>query len=134
MDRKELRQKIMNKCSWTCVYCWEQLFIDNMQVDHIIPQRNFKMHLLHKDIWVPKFLHHLDINDINHIDNLVTSCRKCNNYKSALSLEDFRTEISRQIDRLNNTSTQYQRAKRFWLVQEINKEVKFWFETNWNIL
>lgn len=126
--KQELRQEVFKKTSGCCWYCGEILAFNNMQVDHIIPQRNFKSHILHKDIWVPNFLKHLGINDVNNKDNLISSCRACNNFKSAFSLEQFREELSLQIERLNNNSTSYKRAKRFWLVEETGDKLVFYFE------
>ena len=122
------RVEIYNKMSWKCWYCWIELKIKEMQVDHIIPQRNFKRDIHYKEFNIPNFLKHLDFWDINHIDNLICTCRSCNNYKSALNLEDFRKEVWLQIERLNK-NPMYRLAKRYGLIQENPKKIIFYFET-----
>lgn len=99
-----------------------------MQVDHIISQRNFWGDVKNK-YGVPDFLSHLTENDVNHIDNLMPSCRSCNGYKSAMTLERFRKEISLQLERLNLRCTNYKIAKRFGMIQENNNPIIFYFET-----
>jgi 5-methylcytosine-specific restriction endonuclease McrA len=83
-----------------------------MQVDHIISQENFKRDILHKEVFVPEFLKHLTLEDVNHIDNLIATCRSCNNYKSAYTLENFRRELGLQLERLNK-NTNYKLASRY---------------------
>lgn len=88
--KAEERQKIYDKYSGRCAYCGEVIKFKDMQVDHIIPKRNFKMHVGNK--WkVPEFLNHLTIDDIEHIDNKMPACRVCNGWKAVHYLELFRT-------------------------------------------
>lgn len=121
------REKIYKKTHWRCWYCWEKIDFKQMQVDHIIPQRNYKQHIIHKDFWVPYFLQHLWDNDLNHYDNLLATCRSCNHYKTSMFLEDFRKELWLQIERLNKNSN-YKLACRYWLIKETNKPIEFYFE------
>ena len=136
IDRKNDRYKIYNKYDGHCAYCGSEIKYKEMQVDHIIPQanffnwmRNFEANGFHYGI--PEFLKHLTYLDLNHWDNLNPSCRKCNKHKDTFPLETFRKEIELQVERLNSTSTQYQRAKRYGLVQETKNEVVFYFEKLW---
>lgn len=122
------RINIYNRMNWKCWYCWINITLKEMQVDHIIPQRNFKRDIYYKEFNIPNFLKHLDFWDINHIDNLICACRSCNNYKSAFTLEDFRKELWLQIERINKNAN-YKLAKRYWLIKEIKKEIIFYFET-----
>jgi len=46
-----------------------------------------------------------------------------------MNLEQFRAFLSNLIVSLNRDSTQYKLAKRFGLVEEIGREVEFYFET-----
>lgn len=99
-----------------------------MQVDHIIPQYEFVKHV-RNNFRIPSFLSYLTDIDLNHIDNLMPTCRICNKWKSAFDLEFFRQEISRQVERLNNYSSNYRMAKKYGLISENNKEIVFYFET-----
>jgi len=130
------RLAIYNKFERHCAYCGEKITYEEMQVDHVIPKRNF-VHSIRNDkngqeakfIKVPTFLKHLNEDDVNHNDNLFPACRSCNNRKSTLSLESFRSEIAKQIDRLNKYSTAYRLAKRYNLLKEQIKPIIFYFET-----
>ncbi len=126
MDKK-LREKLYNKLNWKCWYCWELLEFKNMQIDHIIPQYNFKRDIFYKDFKIPKFLNHLEEWDVNHTDNLLATCRSCNNYKWAFSLEDFRKELQLQVERLNKNCN-YKLAKRYGLIEENKTDIIFYFE------
>lgn len=63
------RQKVYDKYNGHCAYCGKPITIKDMQVDHILPKRN---------------------GGTNDIDNLNASCRLCNHYKRANSIESFR--------------------------------------------
>jgi 5-methylcytosine-specific restriction endonuclease McrA len=101
--------------------------IREMQVDHIIPKKNFVVDIINK-VYIPEFLYHLQEYDVDHIDNLFPTCRTCNNWKNVYNLEQFRKEISIQVERLEKNSANFRIAKRFWLIQETGKQVKFYFE------
>ena len=63
------RQKVYDKYNGHCAYCGKAITIKDMQVDHILPKRN---------------------GGTDDIDNLNPSCRLCNHYKRANSIESFR--------------------------------------------
>jgi 5-methylcytosine-specific restriction endonuclease McrA len=121
------RQEVYNKCGGHCAYCGEEITIKEMQVDHIIPVSFFSDHI-RSNKRVPKFLSHLKGIDVNHIDNLFPSCRVCNKWKSAFDLEFFRSELSEQVRRLNDYSSNYRIAKRYGLINEVNIPIVFYFE------
>ena len=128
---KEIRKRVYKKYKGCCAYCGNKIEYKSMQVDHIIPQSNFATDTFNeriKDLRVPNFLKHLDKNDVNHIDNLNPSCRKCNNFKSSFTLELFRSELSCQLERTRKTSSNYRRALQFGQVVETPKPIKFFFE------
>lgn len=68
------RYAVYNKYNGHCAYCGKKIEIKDMQVDHFKPLR----------AW----------NDgdsrSNEMSNLMPSCRRCNHYKRANSLELFR--------------------------------------------
>jgi 5-methylcytosine-specific restriction endonuclease McrA len=121
------RQEVYNKCGGHCAYCGEEITIKEMQVDHIIPVSFFSDHI-RSNKRVPKFLSHLKGTDVNHIDNLFPSCRVCNKWKSAFDLEFFRSELSEQVRRLNDYSSNYRIAKRYGIINEVNIPIVFYFE------
>jgi 5-methylcytosine-specific restriction endonuclease McrA len=121
------RQKIYDKLNGRCGYCGESISIKEMQVDHIIPKVDFVTHVTN-NFRVPDFLKHLTISDLNHIDNLMPTCRVCNKWKTFHPLEIFRRELSEQIKRLNDYSANYRIAKKYGLVRENEIEIKFYFE------
>ena len=124
---KKNREIIFNKYNGRCAYCGDPILLKDMQVDHIISRRNFKT-CIKNNFRVPVFLSHLTIDDLNHDDNLLPTCRVCNNWKSSHDLELFRRELSKQIDRLNKRSSNYRIAKKYGLLAETLKPIVFYFE------
>jgi len=118
---------IWSKFQGHCGYCGEEIKLKRMQIDHIIPKSNF-VTSVHNKYKIPLFLSHLTINDIDHVDNLMPSCPVCNRWKKTFHLELFRSEIQKQIERLNSYSANYRFAKRYGLLKEINGPVIFYFE------
>jgi 5-methylcytosine-specific restriction endonuclease McrA len=114
------RQIVYNKCGGKCGYCGCDITFKEMQVDHIISQFHYKFKI-HKK--------YTDNEDKNHIDNLLPTCRVCNNWKSSHSLEQFRKEIEEQIRRLNDYSSNYRFCKKYNLVIENPHPIVFHFET-----
>lgn len=123
------RDKILAKYGGKCAYCGIDLTNGKWQVDHIIPKQNFVWHIKNNHYNVPKFLLHLTETDLQHPDNLVPSCQSCNNYKSSMHLELFRSELGRLVDRLQKTSSIYRISKRFGHIIENKKPILFYFET-----
>jgi len=119
--RKEKRQSLFDKYGGKCSYCGCDLTDSNFQVDHYIPKRRGATSV-----------HHSNYNKVkgsDSIENLYPCCGSCNASKSDLDLEDFRGRVYDRVLRLNQYSTEYNIAKRFGLVQEIDKPVIFHFET-----
>jgi hypothetical protein len=83
---KAERLKVYNKYNGHCAYCGKKIEYKDMQVDHIIPQR---AHSLYKQ--------EIDINDIK---NMNPSCRRCNHYKRAAMLEEFRRMMKTLHERI----------------------------------
>jgi hypothetical protein len=63
------------------------------------------------------------------LENQMPACASCNINKHSMELEEFRSLISGFMKHLNEISTQYKISKRYGLVVETDKEVKFYFET-----
>jgi 5-methylcytosine-specific restriction endonuclease McrA len=125
--KKEVRLQVYEKYQGHCGYCGETIEYKDMQVDHVIPQSEF-YRKIDKKIGIPDFLSHLTPMDLNHIDNLMPSCRICNKWKDTFDIDGFRKQLSEQLDRLNNYSSNYRIAKKYGLIQETYKPIKFYFE------
>jgi len=114
------RKRVLNKFGSRCGYCGSEIDITSMQIDHIIPiYRNSSNEEL-KRMNV--------VRGTNEYSNLMPSCKKCNNYKKTMSVETFRNEMQKQVERLRKYSSNYHFAKSFGLVEETNKQVVFYFE------
>lgn len=113
------RQAVYQKYNGHCGYCGCELAYKEMQVDHIVSQFHYKLkiHTKYTD------------KDMNDFSNLMPTCRVCNKWKSAQSLEHFRKEIAQQIKRLNEYSANFRFAKKYNLVQETPHPIVFYFET-----
>lgn len=70
---KAKRLIVYKKYNGKCAYCGKEIQLTDMQVDHIIPQRICT-----------------DKETADRIENLNPSCRRCNHYKRARSIERFR--------------------------------------------
>jgi hypothetical protein len=106
------RQKVYERFNGHCAYCGKEIEFKQMQVDHFWPQ----------------FLAHLQPDlDNNRPGNLMPSCRKCNNFKGGLRPEDFRKELSKQVERLRKNS-QFDRALRFGQIETAESPIVFYFE------
>ena len=123
--KKDIREAVFNKYNGHCAYCGDKL--KRMQIDHIIPQSNFLMHV-ENNYDVPKFLNHLTENDVNHIDNLNPSCQICNKAKDTFSLRFFKTELQEQLNRAKKYSRNYRFALKYGQVIETPKPIVFYFE------
>lgn len=110
-----------DKYSGKCAYCGCEL-PDRWQVDHIEPVfRNWSDEDMKLHIKKPR--------GTDTIENYNPSCPRCNRWKSTFTIEQFRREISMQIDRLNRDSPQFRLAIDYGIIKETKKDVKFYFET-----
>jgi 5-methylcytosine-specific restriction endonuclease McrA len=123
---KSARKEVYDKCNGRCAYCGAELN-GKFHVDHVVPQEQFKQHIS-SSVYVPDFLKHLTEYDVEHIDNKLPACGSCNNYKSSMHLELFRSQIGELVTRLNKRFTQYKIAKRFGQVEEKETPIIFYFE------
>lgn len=73
---KKLRQLVHKKYNGHCAYCGKKIEMSEMQVDHIEPQRPYNGQ-----------------GGTDEINNLNPSCRRCNHYKRAHHLEEYRKMI-----------------------------------------
>ena len=95
MTRKEKREKVWLKYNKHCGYCGKLLEYKDMQVDHIVPR-----HLL---AWLDdehaRKVHGFAVDDFV---NLMPTCRRCNHYKRAETLEGFRRLMKTLHERIGS--------------------------------
>jgi len=109
---KAERKIVYQKCGGCCAYCGEKLG-NGWQVDHVRPQN---------------IAHQTPDIDNDRDENLLPACRSCNATKSSYQLEAFRKRLEEDVARLHRDSSKYRILKRFGLIQETGKPVKFYFE------
>ena len=118
---KQHREIVFNKYNGRCAYCGCELQ-KGWHVDHIEPafhnwsDEDIKLHLKQK-------------RGLNTIENYNPACPRCNRWKSTFSIEGFRIEISKQIERLKRDSPQFRMVLDYGLIRETQKEVKFYYES-----
>lgn len=110
------REAVFQKCCGLCAYCGCQISFKGFHVDHVHPKARAHM-------W-PKTMP----GGVDSLENLLPSCRKCNNYKGAMFLEDFRLLLSKQVERLQKRAD-FDRALRFGQVQLFESPIVFYFES-----
>lgn len=116
-QRLELKQKFGGRCA----YCGCELG-DKFHADHVEP--------VYRGYATPTGM----LNPHNErLDNYFPACPPCNLFKSVLSVEQFRKEVSQQVVRARTYSVNFRTAERFGLIQEIDKPVVFWFEIYYDI-
>ncbi|MDB5199160.1 MAG: hypothetical protein JWO92_1123 [Chitinophagaceae bacterium] len=149
--KKEDREIVFNKYAGRCAYCGCELQ-KGWHVDELEPvRRNRKWIPAH---WGEGLKETAECNSDTHpdtifrkwndgkwvadgckhpenfnIDNQNPACASCNINKHSMSLEQFRESIQQYVQSLNLYSVQYKIAKRYGLIEEINKPVVFYFET-----
>lgn len=116
--KKQQRQQILEKYGNRCAYCGEDIDLKSMQVDHIRSQRNF---YFGRRSEIPDY-------DVHSIQNLNPSCRKCNNFKTGMGLEEFRNELQKQVERARLRSVNFRMAEKFGQIQVNEKPIRFYFE------
>lgn len=109
---KKQRQLVFEKTSGHCGYCGIDLSKKRWHIDHIKP-------LMRGDAHHPKD---------HSFKNLMPACFRCNNRKQTLSIEQFRSEISAQVDRVRRDSSGFRLAEDFGLVAATKSSVVFYFE------
>lgn len=116
MTKKE-RQSVHEMFDGKCAYCGSEL-TKGWHVDHIKPIRRS----LRKNgtCRYPKR---------ECIANCMPACASCNINKHQMNLEDFRKLIAGFMKHLNERNTQFKIAKRYGLVEEVDRTVTFYFET-----
>ena len=118
---KNERQIVFDKYGGKCAYCGCELQ-KGWHIDHIEPayhnwsDEDVKRHLKQE-------------RGLNIIENYNPACPRCNRWKGTWSIEQFRNEISLQIERLERDSAPFRMARDYGLINTADIEVKFYYET-----
>lgn len=119
---KEQRETLKQKYEGHCAYCGEVLG-DRWDADHFIAVRRNWVVKNGKNVYTD-----CENPENDTIENMMPSCKPCNNDKSSLSIEAWREMIKNKIVCLNRDNATYQKAKRYGLVVETDIDVVFYFE------
>lgn len=111
----KVREEVFKKYDGHCSYCGKKLERGNWQVDHLIPVQRERF-------GKATFL------EVENFNNLMPSCRRCNHYKRAHSLETFRRYVEEIPDKLHATSYIYKVGLDFGLVVANPRKIIFYFE------
>ena len=100
-DRRAAKAKFGGRCG----YCGETP--KQMHIDHIVPKAR---------------------GGTDELSNLMPACASCNNFKMSFSVEQFRTELYRQVSRARAYSINFRLAERFGLIETKERSIVFHFE------
>lgn len=126
MTTKKQRQIVWDKSGGYCWYCGCELPEKGWHIDHLEPVVRYD------DIEMTdtgyRRVKKLRNPEKDTIENYVPSCKECNLFKGVFSVEDFRKEIEKQVERARRYSVNYRNAERFGLVKVVKESVLFWYE------
>lgn len=131
---KSQRSKVFSMFGGRCAYCGCNLPERGWHADHVepclrkvevVPVSNRKNPLVFEVRHSGEFIN----DDANRMDNFYPACAPCNLFKATFSLEMFRREIEKQVERARKSSVNFRTAERFGLVAETQNSVTFYFET-----
>jgi hypothetical protein len=112
---KKVREAVYQKYDGHCAYCGKELEPKGWQLDHLIPVQRERFKKYSEE-------------EIECFENYVPSCRRCNHYKRAHSLEVFRKYIEEIPAKLYRDNYIYKVGLDYGLVEVHEHKVKFYFE------
>ena len=112
---KKVREAVYAKYDGHCAYCGKKLEYKDFQLDHLIPKQreHFKKYTEEQ---------------IECFENYMPSCRRCNHYKRAHTLESFREMIEEIPKKLFRDSYIYKVGIDYCLIKSCEHKIKFYFE------
>ncbi|EBW6363722.1 HNH endonuclease [Salmonella enterica subsp. enterica serovar Oranienburg] len=130
LTRKQ-REKLRMKFGGRCAYCGCELPEKGWHADHVqavLRKSEQCMKAAEKGIFRLKTTGEVFRPEADCPENIFPSCAPCNLLKTTYSLEMFRKQVSRQVERGRRSSVNFRTAERFGLISVVNKPVVFWFE------
>ena len=103
---KAVRDRVKNMYGGRCAYCGTTP--SKLCIDHVEPIAA---------LW-----------GTNVESNLKPACFQCNNFKSVLSLEEFRNQLQCQVDRAREYSVNFRFAEKYEQVIVSETPIVFYFE------
>ncbi len=86
---KQKRKEVHRRYDGHCAYCGKTIKYSEMQVDHLIPLARWRRYAA--------------TQNLDDISNLMPTCRRCNHYKRAYSIEEFRHLLKTIHERIRKT-------------------------------
>lgn len=126
-QRSLLRMKFGGRCA----YCGCELPEKGWHADHVEPVLRISEideAARAKGLWKLKNTGAVTYAARNSIDNHFPACAPCNLFKATFSVELFREQIAKQIERARASSVNFRTAERFGQIQITQTPILFWFE------
>ena len=111
----KVREAVYHKYDGHCAYCGKELTHKDFQVDHLIPVQRERFGKYTEE-------------QLEHFENYMPACRRCNHYKRAHSLEVFRKMIEDIPLKLYRDTYIYKVGLEYGLVETHERKIKFYFE------
>ncbi len=122
------RERIYNKSDGRCWYCGCELN-GRWHIDHIEPVRRSSRWMKTKGGGRELRSTGKMNKKENHIeDNMVPACMPCNIFKHTFTLEQFRKELSKQVQRARRDSRNFRMAEKYGLIEVKEQPIVFYFE------
>lgn len=112
---KKTRLEVYNKYGGHCAYCGKMIEYKDMQLDHFIPKQRERFKKYAEE-------------DIECFENYMPSCRRCNHYKRAHTIEYFRQMIEEIPKKLFRDSYIYKVGLDYGLIEPRQHKIKFYYE------
>lgn len=112
---KKVRQAVYDKYDGHCSYCGKKIEYKEMQLDHLIPKQRERFKRYSEE-------------EIECFENYMPSCRRCNHYKRAHSLECFRQMIEEIPKKLIRDSYIFKVGLDYNLLSVNEHKIIFYFE------
>ena len=112
---KKVREAVYLKYDGHCAYCGKKLEYKEFQLDHFIPKQR------------EQFKRYTE-EQLECFENYMPSCRRCNHYKRAHTVEYFREMIEEIPKKLYRDSYIYKVGLDYGLVSSNEHKVVFYYE------
>lgn len=112
---KKIREAVYQKYYGHCAYCGKELKPKDFQVDHLIPVQRERFGKYTEE-------------ELERFENYMPTCRRCNHYKRAHSLEMFRKMIEEIPNKLYRDNYIYKVGLDYSLIEAHEHKVIFFFE------
>lgn len=130
LTRKQ-RLSLRMKFGGRCAYCGCQLPEKGWHADHVEPI--LRISEIDEEARKKGLSRLKNTGDVTYaardsIENHYPACAPCNLFKSTFSVELFREQIVKQVERARASSVNFRTAERFGQIKVTQAPVIFWFE------